>query len=84
MRCIVVDDMGPMRRTVALALRDLGFDDVLNAKNGKEAFDIIIAQHDIPSKNIELAVVDWNMAPITGLDLLKMVRKDKRTRNIFF
>lgn len=84
MNCLVVDDMGPMRRTVSLTLRELGFETIAEAKNGREAFDKIKANQDVPGKAIELAIVDWNMAPLTGLDLLKMVRKEKSMRDIIF
>jgi len=82
--CIVVDDMGPMRRTVSLTLQSLGFTDLYEAKNGREAFEKILAFADIPGKQIEIGFVDWNMRPVTGLDLLKMIRQDKRTRDMVF
>ncbi|VAX26043.1 hypothetical protein MNBD_NITROSPINAE02-351 [hydrothermal vent metagenome] len=84
MRVLVVDDMGPMRRTVSNTLKGIGFTEIAEAKNGKEAWDKLMASSDIPGKNFELAIVDWNMQPLTGLDLLKMVRKDKRTRDLIF
>lgn len=84
MNCLVVDDMGPMRRTVSLTLRELGFENIAEAKNGREAFDKIKTNLDVPGKKIELAIVDWNMAPLTGLDLLKMVRKEKTMQDIIF
>jgi len=76
--------MGPMRRTISIALQGMGFDDIAEAKNGRDAFNTLEAQHDIPGKRIDIAIVDWNMAPLTGLDLLKMTRKDRRFRDIFF
>lgn len=84
MRILVVDDMGAMRQTVKRALNSLGFDDTVEAKNGKDAYDVVMANHDIPGKKIDLAIVDWNMAPVSGLDLLKMLRGDGRTKDIIF
>ena len=84
MRIIVVDDMGAMRQTVKKTLNSLGFTDIAEAKNGKEAYDTIIASCDIPGRRIDLGVVDWNMAPISGLDLLKMIRQDKRVKDMIF
>ncbi|VAX14856.1 hypothetical protein MNBD_NITROSPINAE04-1921 [hydrothermal vent metagenome] len=84
MRSIVVDDMGPMRKTVSLTLRDIGLTNIDEAKNGQDAFDAIVDSLGVTKKPIELAIVDWNMDPVTGLDLLKMIRRDKRTQKIIF
>jgi len=84
MRCIVVDDMGPMRRTVSLTLKDLGFTSISEAKNGKDAFDLIKASYYDTGPEIELAIVDWNMEPVSGIELLKMVRADAKTKDIIF
>lgn len=84
MRSIVVDDMGPMRKTVSLTLREIGITDIREAKNGQEAYEIIAAQLDGAKKPIELAIVDWNMEPVTGLDLLKMIRRNRKTQDIIF
>ncbi|VAX22256.1 hypothetical protein MNBD_NITROSPINAE03-1273 [hydrothermal vent metagenome] len=84
MRSIVVDDMGPMRKTVSLTLRDIGITNIEEAKNGQEAFETIVDSLGDAKKPIELAIVDWNMEPGTGLDLLQMIRRDKRTQEIIF
>ncbi len=84
MRVLVVDDMGAMRMNVKKNLDALGFKDILTANNGKQAFDKIIAVCDLPGKRIDLCVSDWNMEPVNGLQLLKMLRNDKRAQNIFF
>lgn len=84
MRCIVVDDMGPMRRTVSLTLKDFGFTNILEAKNGKDAFDIIKTSYSVPGSEVELAIVDWNMEPVSGLELLKMIRADEKLKDIIF
>ncbi len=84
MKCIVVDDMGPMRRTVSLTLKDLGFENISEAKNGKDAFDLIKASYNDAGSEIELAIVDWNMEPVSGIELLKMVRSDEKIKDIIF
>jgi two-component system chemotaxis response regulator CheY len=84
MRVLVVDDMGAMRQNVKKAFIALGFGDLSDAKNGKDAWDTIIANHDIPGKRFEMAVVDWNMAPVSGLDLLQKIRKDPRVADLIF
>lgn len=84
MRILVADDMGAMRQTVKRTLNSLGFNEISEAKNGKEAYDVIMAGRDIPGRKIDLAVIDWNMAPISGIELLKTLRADERTKDILF
>ncbi|MBF0170017.1 MAG: tetratricopeptide repeat protein [Nitrospinae bacterium] len=84
LRILVIDDMGAMRMQVKSVLTDLGFSEILTAAHGKEAFDKLLALHDIPDKHIELVLSDWNMQPINGLQLLGMVRKDLRLKDVFF
>ncbi len=83
MRVLVVDDMGPMRQTVKRAMIGLGVTDISQAKNGKEAWDMIITSHDTPNR-YDLAIVDWNMLPVPGIDLLKQIRADERVRDLWF
>jgi two-component system chemotaxis response regulator CheY len=84
MRVLVVDDMGAMRMQVKKTLESLGFQDVETANHGKAAFDRLIAVHDIPEKRFDLCLSDWNMQPIDGLSLLKMVRNNKNLANMTF
>ncbi len=84
MRCIVVDDMGAMRRTLLLTLQGLNITDFTEAKNGQDAYELIVASYETPEKAIELAIVDWNMEPVSGLELLNMVRRNKDTKEIIF
>ncbi len=76
--------MGPMRKTVKRALGFLGFTDTVEAKNGKDGYDLLIANHGVPGKDIGLGVIDWNMVPTSGLDLLNMVRSDPRLDGFVF
>lgn len=77
LRILAIDDMGAMRSLVKRTLNELGFDDVTTASNGKEAFDRLVALSDIKEKAYELVISDWNMQPVNGLQLLKMVRSNE-------
>jgi two-component system, chemotaxis family, chemotaxis protein CheY len=70
MRAIVVDDSTAMRSILKLALRRRGFE-VDEAKNGKEALDVL-NRLGPPA----LALIDWNMPEMGGLDLLCALRSD--------
>ena len=70
MPVLVVDDYTTMVRIIRNFLRQLGFEDVDGASDGSAALEMM---HD---KDYELVISDWNMAPMTGYDLLREVRKD--------
>lgn len=70
MRAIVVDDSSAMRTILRLILEKHGFG-VVEAKNGKEGFRTL--QESGP---VQLALIDWNMPEMGGLELLQGIRKD--------
>lgn len=78
MTVLVVDDFSTMRRIVRNILRDLEFKNILEAENGAAALEVLNAQE------IDLVVSDWNMPKMTGLELLKSVRSNDRTKDIPF
>lgn len=54
-------------------LREIGFE-IAEAEHGKEALSILSAN---PSA-FDLALVDWNMPEMNGMELLQAIRKDPR------
>ena len=68
---LVVDDLDVMRRSVANLLRKQDFGPVDEVSSGPEALDRIAA-----AGGYDLIVSDWNMDPMTGLELLQAVRID--------
>ena len=75
---LVVDDYNTMRRIVRNLLKQLGFNNVDEAADGGEAFK------KLHEKAYGLVISDWNMEPITGMDLLKQVRADEKLKNMPF
>ena len=78
MSILIVDDYKTMLRIVRSLLEQLGFRNVDEATDGKSAFDMIAA------RPYGLVISDWNMQPMTGLDLLKKVRANAATANLPF
>ena len=79
MPILVVDDYNTMVRIIRNLLLQLGFRDVDDASDGSAA----IAK--MRTRRYGLVISDWNMAPMTGYELLKEVRADpglKHTRFI--
>jgi two-component system chemotaxis response regulator CheY len=78
MRVVIVDDYTTMLRILRNLLRQLDLNNVEEANDGDTAFRLM--QKSPP----DLIISDWNMAPVTGLDLLRQVRADARLRHIPF
>jgi len=75
---LVVDDFKTMRRIVRQSLRQLGFESIEEAEDGK------IALQMLEKGSYQLIISDWNMPNMMGIDLLKAVRADTRLRTIPF
>jgi two-component system chemotaxis response regulator CheY len=69
---LVVDDYSTMRRILRNLLKQLGFENVDEAPDGPEAISLM------HKRKYGLVISDWNMEPMTGLDLLRTVRSDER------
>jgi two-component system, chemotaxis family, chemotaxis protein CheY len=78
MRVVIVDDYTTMLRILRNLLRQLEIMNVEEANDGDTAFQLI--QKAPP----DLVISDWNMVPVTGLDLLRRVRADARLKHIPF
>ena len=77
MQAIVVDDSRAMRMLMGRLLRDVGFE-VDEAGDGCQALDRLrerlAAGH--PHGPVQLALVDWNMPEMSGIELVQAVRSD--------
>ena len=65
---LIVDDYNTMLRIIRNLLKQLGFNNVDEASDGGGALAKLRA------KKYGLVISDWNMHPMTGLQLLKEVR----------
>ncbi|MBX6321389.1 MAG: response regulator [Rhodospirillaceae bacterium] len=78
MPILVVDDYKTMLRIIRSLLKQLGFDNVDESTDGQDAL------LKLRSKKYDLVISDWNMEPMSGLQLLKEVRADDRTADVPF
>jgi two-component system, chemotaxis family, chemotaxis protein CheY len=67
---LIVDDYRSMLRIIRNLLRQLGLVRVDEATDGAMALAMM------RQKSYGLVISDWNMQPMTGLELLKAVRAD--------
>lgn len=69
-KILVVDDFATMRKVVRNLLKQVGYDDIVEAEDG------VMALKALKSQKIDVVVSDWNMPNMSGLELLKAVRAD--------
>jgi two-component system chemotaxis response regulator CheY len=78
MKVLVVDDYRTMLRILRNLLRQLDFRNVHEATDGTEALT------KLREGGFGLVISDWNMEPMTGIQLLREVRGDDKLRHIPF
>lgn len=78
MPVLVVDDYKTMIRIISNLLRQLGFSNIDEAGDGGRALQLM------RTRPYGLVISDWNMEPMTGLDLLKEVRNDVKLKDTPF
>jgi two-component system, chemotaxis family, chemotaxis protein CheY len=76
MKFLVVDDSQTMRRIVNNALKSLGYDDIIEAEDGKDAVAKLYVD------KIDFIITDWNMPNMSGLEFTKAVRADEQFAEI--
>ena len=78
MPVLIVDDYKTMLRIIRNLLRQLDFQNVEEAGDGASALQLL------ENQDFALIISDWNMEPMTGLQLLREVRKSPRLKSIPF
>ena len=75
---LVVDDYQTMVRIIRNLLKQLGFEDVDDAADGRSALA------KLQSKPYGLVISDWNMEPMTGYELLRQMRAEQAMKDTPF
>jgi two-component system, chemotaxis family, chemotaxis protein CheY len=78
MNVLIVDDYKTMLRIIRNLLKQIDFNNVEEASDGADALTKLRAG------NFGLIISDWNMAPMSGLELLQEVRQDSRLKSLPF
>jgi len=69
-KAIVVDDSKTIRMILKRVLTEAGFE-VCEAGNGREALEVLQVQDGA----VTLALIDWNMPEMNGMELLTELRR---------
>ncbi|MCZ7610084.1 MAG: response regulator [Ignavibacterium sp.] len=76
LKFLIVDDSQTMRRIVVNSLKNLGYEDFVEAADGKDALLKLSAD-----ETINFVITDWNMPVLSGLELIKAIRSDAKMGN---
>ncbi len=77
MKLLIVDDSSTMRKIIKNTLQRLGYDDILEAEHGLQAWELLDSIEDI-----KILITDWNMPEMNGLDLVKKMRANSKFADI--
>ena len=77
-KILVVDDMTAMRKILKTLLAQLGYKNVDEAEDGKQALEILKQNPD----KYGLVITDWNMPHMTGIELVQAIRSDEKLKHL--
>lgn len=77
-KVLVVDDVPSARKIVVRILKNLGVEFIETANNGKEALEKIRAG------GVGLVISDWDMPEMDGIELVKILRSEQKTKALPF
>jgi two-component system chemotaxis response regulator CheY len=77
LKFLIVDDSLTMRRIVTNSLKNLGYNNFVEAADGKEALEKLASD-----SAINFVITDWNMPVLSGLELVKAIRADAKTASM--
>ncbi len=75
---LIVDDYKTMLRIIRNLLKQLGFENIEEASDGNQALK------KLRDKRYGLVISDWNMRPMSGMELLQQVRSDAHLDEVPF
>ncbi|MFH2059968.1 MAG: response regulator [Pseudomonadota bacterium] len=75
---LIVDDSNSLRDLIRKTLESAGFDNLLEAVDGKDALDVLM-EH-----KVDLIISDINMPKVNGIELLKAILNHSALKRIPF
>lgn len=75
-KILVVDDSPTMRRIIVNTLRRIGFADMMEAADGKDALAMM------KDTAFDLIITDWTMPEMDGVTMTSIIRRSTQHRGI--
>ena len=77
MKILLAEDSPAASQIITSRLKSVGAEKVVEAANGREA----LAQLKVEA-GFDLVITDWNMPEMSGLELVKAIRADKKMARV--
>jgi two-component system chemotaxis response regulator CheY len=77
-RVLIVDDSMTVCSLIEKILRSCEFAEIEAVQNGQAALDRLQAAH------FDIVICDWEMAPMSGIEVLNKVRQRDNIKNTYF
>ena len=77
-RSLIVDDQASIRQVLANSMAEIGFTNIAQRKDGKEALEYL------EQNPTHLIISDFNMPVMDGLALLRAVRSNPKIQKVAF
>src|SRR6185437_15839193 len=72
---LIVEDERPIREMISFCVKRAGFE-VFEAENCQEAREMIV------NRRPDLALIDWMLPDMSGLELTRALKRDRETRDL--
>ena len=76
MKILVADDSATMRNVIERTLHDMSLDNLVMCDSAEKVLDII------NQEKIDFILLDWHMGEMSGLECLKAIKGNEKTKNI--
>ncbi|MDE7547804.1 response regulator [Acetobacter fabarum] len=77
-KALIVDDQASIRQVLANSMAEIGFTNIAQRKDGKEALEYL------DQNPTHLVISDFNMPVMDGLTLLRAVRSNPKIQKVAF
>jgi len=77
-RVLIVDDSTTVCSVIDKILRSCAFEEIEAVQNGQAALDRLKVAH------FDIVICDWEMAPMSGIEVLNRVRHDDAIKHTHF
>jgi len=78
MNILVVDDFPMIRGVIKNFLKQLGYENILEADDGTSALEVLRRE------KVDFIICDWKMPQMSGLELLQAVRTSEEWKDLPF
>lgn len=82
-KILVCDDMVMIRSVVRKALAEVGYKNIVEAADGKEAMELI-TENQKNNSQFDIVFMDWNMPNMNGIEVVQTCKQNPHLAQIPF